>query len=125
MAPEFFETRMGKTFYEGTMPRIAAELHELNAHLGKVLALPKSLFTQVPTAPPAAEPVDSDHELHLLDFVAKVSRLTKDGECVTHGETCTGDQADCKLFDLPSDDAVETLHMVISEARRLRAEGQG
>ena len=36
--PEFFETRMGRTFYEGTMRRIAAalenivkELHQQNA----------------------------------------------------------------------------------------------
>ena len=35
--PEFFETRMGRTFYEHTMPMIADELKRLNDLLERIL----------------------------------------------------------------------------------------
>ena len=36
--PEFFQTRMGKTFYDHTMPTIARELARLNAALERIAA---------------------------------------------------------------------------------------
>lgn len=33
MGPKFFETKMGKQFYDGTMPRIAAALERIAAAL--------------------------------------------------------------------------------------------
>ena len=35
--PEFFQTRMGARFYEGTMPKIAEQLERLNANLEALL----------------------------------------------------------------------------------------
>ena len=35
--PKFFETRMGQTFYEGTMPRLVRELQRLNDNLERLL----------------------------------------------------------------------------------------
>ena len=36
--PEFFQTRMGARFYEGTMPKIAEQLERLNDNLEGLLA---------------------------------------------------------------------------------------
>ncbi len=35
---EFFQTRMGARFYEGTMPKIAEQLERLNENLEALLA---------------------------------------------------------------------------------------
>lgn len=43
------------------------------------------------------------------DFIRSVARLVKDRERDDNGH----------IFDMPSDDAVETLHKLISEARSL------
>ena len=44
--PEFFQTRMGQTFYEGTMPRIAAALERIATALEKQRAR-EPLMTEV------------------------------------------------------------------------------
>ena len=36
--PEFFQTAMGRTFYDHTMPTIARELARLNAALERIAA---------------------------------------------------------------------------------------
>ncbi len=36
--PEFFQTLMGKRFYEGTMPSLVRELNTLNKNLGRIAA---------------------------------------------------------------------------------------
>ena len=36
--PEFFQTRMGQTFYDHTLPTIARELARLNATLERIAA---------------------------------------------------------------------------------------
>lgn len=59
------------------------------------------------------------------DFVRRTAGLTKDRECATCGKD--GDEPNRKCnnhepFDMPSDDAIETLHSLINEARALRAE---
>jgi hypothetical protein len=54
----------------------------------------------------------------LEKFVSAVARCTKDGECRKH-LVCDGARIDCDLFDMPSDDAVYTLHTLINEAREL------
>jgi len=38
MADEFFRTMMGRRHYEGTMPKIADELHRLNKNLEAIVA---------------------------------------------------------------------------------------
>ena len=38
MGPEFFQTRMGQTFFEGTMPRIAANLERVATALERIAA---------------------------------------------------------------------------------------
>lgn len=35
MGPEFFQTQMGKTFYESTMKQLVKELKELNSRLSE------------------------------------------------------------------------------------------
>ena len=35
--PEFFQTRMGARFYEGTMPKIAEQLDRLNDNLTELI----------------------------------------------------------------------------------------
>ena len=37
--PEFFQTRMGQVFYEGTMPALVRELTKLNATLDRLVAV--------------------------------------------------------------------------------------
>jgi len=51
--PEFFQTRMGQVFYEGTMPALVRELKKLNENMEKVAdgsLLPK-LATALMDAP--------------------------------------------------------------------------
>ena len=60
----------------------------------------------------------------LAAMVRQISRLTKDGEChacLKDGEEPNPACLDHKAFDMPSDDAVETLHSLISQARALFA----
>lgn len=45
----------------------------------------------------------------LLEFVKRIAYLVKDGELDDNGD----------VFDMPNDDAVDTLHSLISEAREL------
>jgi hypothetical protein len=47
--PEFFQTIMGRTFYEGTMPRLVKQLEKLNENIEKLVEAQKSI---VPTAQP-------------------------------------------------------------------------
>ena len=56
-----------------------------------------------------------------LLFVEHVARLTKDHECAMCGlaEHENPECSEHELFDMPNDDAVETLHSLISEARAL------
>lgn len=52
-APDFFQTGMGRRFYEVTMPKIADQLERLNANLEALLA---ELRKQgAPPAPPTAQ----------------------------------------------------------------------
>ena len=60
----------------------------------------------------------------LLVFAKATAKLTKDRECQTCGRDEFDDNPECpkhRPFDLPSDDAVESLHILIAEARRLTA----
>jgi hypothetical protein len=41
---EFFQTRMGARFYEGTMPKIAEQLERLNDNLERLLAETQKLL---------------------------------------------------------------------------------
>ena len=68
-----------------------------------------------------------DNRPALEQFVRRIASFIKDQECETHDKTCEGDKDDCVLFDMESDDAVETLHLIITEARILRdaESGQG
>jgi hypothetical protein len=54
-------------------------------------------------------------------FIQQVARLTKDGECASCGLSVdlNRDCEDHQLFDMPNDDAVDTLHSLISKAREL------
>ena len=55
------------------------------------------------------------------EFIELIARLTKDQECAACGSG-NEENADCsdhELFDMPNDDAVETLHGLISGARRV------
>lgn len=52
--PEFFQTRMGRTFYEGTMPRLAESLQDLAKQLKEYNAnataeVPEGLLHQLTT----------------------------------------------------------------------------
>lgn len=51
-------------------------------------------------------------ERQRLNFIRMIARLVKDGER----------QEDGTEFDMPNDDAVETLHSLISQARELIGE---
>jgi hypothetical protein len=53
-------------------------------------------------------------------FASRIARLTKDGECRKH-IVCDGRRVDCDIFDLTNDDAVASLHLLISLARNLVA----
>ena len=44
-----------------------------------------------------------------LEFIQQIARLVKDGEIDDNGD----------VFDMPNDDAVDTLHSLISRAREL------
>jgi hypothetical protein len=54
-------------------------------------------------------------ESEAQEFVEMAAALTKDGEC-EHGEGC---DEGCDGFDMPNDDAVDTLHSLISAARSI------
>lgn len=51
MSSDFFRTRMGQTFYEGTMPSLVRELARLNQNLERLVAI-----AEKPAAPPAEPP---------------------------------------------------------------------
>ena len=60
----------------------------------------------------------------LLEFARAASRLTKDGECCTCGQDGFDDNPECtrhRPFDMPGDDAVESLHVLIRRAREISA----
>jgi hypothetical protein len=62
----------------------------------------------------------------LLAFAKMAARLSKDGECRTCGRDGFEDNPECSKhqpFDLESDDAVESLHVLIRGARELSALG--
>ncbi len=48
--PEFFQTAMGRTFYDHTMPTIARELARLNAALERIAAALENQNTQTTEA---------------------------------------------------------------------------
>ncbi len=48
--PEFFQTRMGQTFYDRTMPTIARELARLNGLLERIAAALENQNTQTTEA---------------------------------------------------------------------------
>jgi hypothetical protein len=63
----------------------------------------------------------------LLAFAKTASRLIKDGECRTCGRDGFDDNPECPKhgpFDMRGDDAVDSLHVLISEARELSAQKQ-
>jgi len=56
------------------------------------------------------------------NFIEQIARLTKDGEC----PTCHDDDAKCsglpplhEPFDMPNDDAVDTVSRLVNDARDL------
>ncbi len=51
--PEFFETKMGRQFFDATAPRIAKALERIAYRLESPAPLPL-----VPTKPPTAEEID-------------------------------------------------------------------
>ena len=60
--------------------------------------------------------------LALAQFVQATASLTKDSECVSCGKDGHEPNPDCHThapWDMRNDDAVETLHGLISNARRL------
>ena len=73
-------------------------------------------MTKTVTPPVAREYV---RVVDIRAFVDAVADMTKDGECLTHNPTCDLDFAECRAFDLTNDDAVDTLHSLISKARSL------
>lgn len=60
------------------------------------------------------------------DFIAIIADMTIDGECLEHGPDCEELFPDsCEYYDMVSDDAVETLNILIATARRLYKEEHG
>jgi hypothetical protein len=56
------------------------------------------------------------------EFIQGVARQIKDGECRTCGKDGFEENPDCKThdpYDLPNDEAVDTLHALIEEAREI------
>ncbi|MGH7813163.1 MAG: hypothetical protein ACREQI_04080 [Candidatus Binataceae bacterium] len=56
------------------------------------------------------------------EFVRMTAKLNKDGECATCGKDGDEPNTECvyhQPWDMPNDDAVDTLHSLISEARDL------
>lgn len=57
------------------------------------------------------------------EFIDLAAGLTMDGECVTCGKDGFEDNPDCnehEPFDMPNDDAVDTLHSLIRYAREIK-----
>jgi len=54
--PEFFQTRMGARFYEGTMPKIAEQLERLNDNLEALIEVLRNQACDDP--PGSASPPD-------------------------------------------------------------------
>ena len=50
--PDFFQTRMGHAFYNGTMPRIAKALEKIAEQLAELV----DVLKQRPPAPPKEHP---------------------------------------------------------------------
>jgi hypothetical protein len=58
----------------------------------------------------------------MREFIESIARFTKDGECAECGQDGYEDNPECKNHersDMTNDDAWETLHSVISQAREL------
>ena len=63
-----------------------------------------------------------DHNAKALEFIQAVARLTLDGECVTCHADGYDDNPACgkhEPFDMPNDDAVDTVARWSSDARKL------
>ena len=56
------------------------------------------------------------------EIITLIASFETDQECRTHGPICDGDKDDCELFNMSSDDAVETLRSLITRARGLMAD---
>lgn len=71
--PEFFQTRMGQVFYEGTMPALVRELKKLNESLEKVTdgSLVMNLPLTEPLRPTGWDPTK---------FKERLTELTAKGE---------------------------------------------
>ena len=57
-----------------------------------------------------------------IELIESMARLTKDGECAACGTDGYDDNPECEgheAFDMPNDDAVDTLHDLINQARDL------
>lgn len=68
---EFFQTRMGQTFYEGTMPRLVRELEKLNKNLENL---------RVPTNSEAPRPTGWEPEAFRRKLTEVISSASKSGE---------------------------------------------
>ena len=56
------------------------------------------------------------------EFIREIAALTKDGECQSCNQDGDDPNPDCpqhEAWDMPNDDAVETLHGLISQAREI------
>jgi hypothetical protein len=54
---QFHETRMGRTYYESTLPSLVRELQRLNTAL-ELLAERAATLPPKPTPPPSADPTN-------------------------------------------------------------------
>jgi hypothetical protein len=66
--PEFFQTRMGQRFYEGTMPALVKQLERLNDNLeAQPIPYVPTKVTELPTASPGS--TGDDRLSDLFDLV--------------------------------------------------------
>lgn len=61
---------------------------------------------------------EDERKQKIFRLIERMAAMTPDQECLAHGD-CEGNEPDCRLFDMTNDDAVETLNLLIREAREL------
>jgi len=84
--PEFFQTRMGQVFYEGTMPALVRELKKLNENLEKTRWPDPNPCGEVPLGPAevlthtAPKPTGRDLETFRKFLTTLISEADTSGE---------------------------------------------
>jgi len=61
--PQFFETRMGRTFYEATMPALVDQITRLNDNIEKIIE--------------KQNPLTPDQEIRLMESLKKTAENMK------------------------------------------------